>query len=209
MDPIAALVPKARRRWSKTDPVLARLAKEHPLPPSPLIEPDGFRALVASIVHQQVSLAAGRTIYGRLESSLRGHITATGVIRIGEARLREAGLSRAKSAYVLDLAFRTKAKEVDFTSFVDMPDEEVIATLTQVKGIGTWTAKMFLMFHLQRPDVHAPEDLGLRIAVSRFYGVPEKEAARAMDEMRPRWSPYSTVAARVLWNARRAIEQGA
>ncbi|MBW3582671.1 MAG: DNA-3-methyladenine glycosylase 2 family protein [Euryarchaeota archaeon] len=206
-DPIAALVPKACRRWSRTDPVLAHLAKRYPLPPSPLVEPDGFRSLVSSIIHQQVSLAAGRAIHERLRRALGGRISPTGILRVGEEALRAAGLSRSKAAYITDLAGRTKRKEIDFRSLHALPDDAVVDILTQVKGIGTWTAKMFLMFHLHRPDVCAPEDLGLRLAVVRFYDVPEQEAWAFMEENHQRWSPYATVAARVLWNARRAVDE--
>lgn len=203
-DPLLALLPAARSRWARTDRVLHRLAREHPPEPWPVDHHHGFEVLVASIIAQQVSLAAGRTIQMRVSAALGGRVTAERVLGADPKALRAAGLSKQKLAYVQDLAAKTAAGTVGFGRFPGMSDDEVIADLTAVKGIGVWTAKMFLMFHLLRPDVLAPEDLGLRIAVSRFYRVPAKRAAAFMERKRPDWSPYATLAARVLWHARRA-----
>lgn len=201
--PAHVLQPKATKHWAKTDPVLARLSRANPLPAEPGYgNVDGFAALVESIVHQQVSLAAGRTIHGRLKTVLGGKVTPRRVLNRSEEELRGAGLSRGKTAYILDLADKTLRGDVEFARFPTMPDEDVIAELVAVKGIGVWTAKMFLMFHLHRPDVFAPEDLGLRIGVSQVYGVPETKAAEFMATKREAWAPYNTVAARVLWQCR-------
>ncbi|MEA3190943.1 MAG: DNA-3-methyladenine glycosylase [Thermoplasmata archaeon] len=181
-----------------------RLSKANPLPAEQAIPgDDGFAALVTSIVHQQVSLAAGRTITANLVKTLGGKVTPRRVLNRDALELRQAGLSRAKAAYILDLAQRTQSKEVDFAAFSAMADDAVADSLVAVKGIGVWTAKMFLMFHLQRPDVLAPEDLGLRLAVANTYGVAPEDAAAFMREQGPAWSPYCSVAARVLWQSRR------
>ena len=202
-DPLLALLPKARRRLARTDPVMARILKEHP-PEARSLEPKApLAALVESITHQQVSLAAGRTIYGRVEAACGGAVAPAALLALGPERLRECGLSRPKAAYVLDLAARTASGEVDFARFPGMTDDEVIETLTRVKGIGAWTAKMFLLFHLSRPDVLAHEDLGLQIAVSQAYGVPREEAAATMKALGPKWSPYGSVVSLALWNWRR------
>ncbi len=202
---LQALQPTAERHWSKTDKVMAKLSRANPIPgDAPIKGTDGFAALVQSITHQQVSLAAGQTIHGRLVKVLGGFVTPRRVLNRSPDQLRAAGLSRGKSAYILDLADKTLRGEVEFARFEEMPDQAIIEELTAVKGIGDWTAKMFLMFHLQRPDVLAPEDLGLRIAVSNAYGVDPDEAADFMVARRPLWSPYCTVAARVLWLSRRS-----
>ncbi|HEX2065567.1 MAG TPA: hypothetical protein VHI93_02025, partial [Candidatus Thermoplasmatota archaeon] len=164
---------------------------------------DGFAALVTSITHQQVSLAAGRSIHAKLVKALGGKVTPRRILNRSEEDLRAAGLSRSKAACVRDLADKTLRGEVGFARFAEMGDEAIVAELTAVKGIGTWTAKMLLLFHLQRPDVFAPEDLGLRIATGLAYGVAPEEAAAHMGRMRPLWSPYNSVAARVLWQSRR------
>ena len=164
---------------------------------------DGFSTLVLSIVHQQVSMAAARTIQGRLIKLLGGKITPRRILNRSPDQLRAAGLSRAKAAYVLDLADKTARHDVEFDRFPTMTDEAILAELTAVKGIGTWTAKMFLMFHLHRPDVLPHEDLGLRLAVSEVYAIPMAKAAAFMQERQAAWSPYCSVASRVLWQSRR------
>lgn len=198
------LQPTAERRWARSDPLLHKLSKANPLDPDPPIaETDGFATLVTSIVHQQVSMAAARTIHGRLVAVLGGKVTPRRVLARSEAQLRAAGLSRSKAAYVLDLADKTLRKEVEFARFPSMPDDEILAELLEVKGIGVWTAQMFLMFHLHRPDVLPTGDLGLRLAVADVYGVPVEEAAAVMASRREAWSPYCSVASRVLWQSRR------
>lgn len=201
-DPLLALLPKARRRWASTDPILHAIAKEHPPRPRPETREDPFAALVSSIAHQQVSLAAGRAIYARLES-LGGSPDA--LLAAGPDGLRAAGLSRPKVAYVLDLSERVRSGALDLSRLGAMTDTDIIAALTEVKGIGVWTARMFLIFHLARPDVVAPEDLGLQIAVARAYKVPRNRAAAKMTKMARAWSPYGSVASLTLWNWRRVL----
>ncbi|MEA3137162.1 MAG: DNA-3-methyladenine glycosylase [Thermoplasmata archaeon] len=197
--------PEAEAHWAKTDKVLARLSRRNPLPSEPHdLSRDGFSTLVLSIVHQQVSMAAARTIQGRLIKLLGGTITPRRVLNRTPEQLRSAGLSRGKAAYILDLADKTARKDVEFDRFADMGDEAILAELTAVKGIGVWTAQMFLMFHLHRPDVLPTGDLGLRIAVAETYKVPVHEAADEMLARREKWSPYCSVASRVLWQSRRA-----
>lgn len=202
---LAALQPEAEAHWAKTDKTLARLSKRNPLPTEPhALSGDSFATLVLSIVHQQVSMAAARTIQARLVKLLGGKVTARRILNRTPEQLRSAGLSRAKAAYILDLADKTARGDVEFERFPDMTDEAILAELTAVKGIGAWTAQMFLMFHLHRPDVLATGDLGLRLAVADVYKVPVQEAADEMLSRRERWSPYCSVAARVLWLSRRS-----
>ncbi len=199
------LQPEAERRWARTDKALLRLSKANPIPAEPHeLNRDGFSTLVLSIVHQQVSMAAARTIADRLVKLLGGSITPRRILNRTQEQLRSAGLSRSKASYILDLADKTARGDVEFERFAEMGDEAILAELTAVKGIGTWTAKMFLLFHLHRPDVLPHEDLGLRLAVADVYGVPAKDAAEEMLERRERWSPYCSVASRVLWLSRRA-----
>lgn len=194
-------LPVAMAHWARTDPELARLAGEVAVERREEDEPDPFRALVRAIVHQQVSLAAGRTIYGRLAD--RTGPTPEGILAAGELALREVGLSRAKANYCLDLAQQVD-DGLDLAALSRLEDAEVIHQLTRIKGIGIWSAKMHLIFHMNRPDVLASEDLGVRLAVEKFYGVPEKQAAAWLEqEAKPKWSPHCTLACRVLWAARR------
>jgi len=159
-----------------------------------------FHALVQSICHQQVSIHAGRAIGARVDAT--SGKTPDGVLRAGPEKLRAAGLSRPKVAYVLDLAQKTRDKEVDFTRVGQMGDEEIIEMLTGVKGIGVWTAKMFLIFHMARPDVSAHEDLGIVLAVEQAYHVPRKRAGKKVQAMRDAWAPYNSLAMLTLWNSR-------
>ncbi|HUR69975.1 MAG TPA: DNA-3-methyladenine glycosylase 2 family protein [Candidatus Thermoplasmatota archaeon] len=202
--PVHPLRAKALRRWRESDPKLHAIARAVP-PPAPAYgQGHPFEALVQSIAHQQVSLQAGQSIFRRV-----GELgpTPEALLKAGPEKLRAAGLSRPKVAYVLDLADKAVTKVVDLDHISTMPDEQVIEQLTSVKGIGVWTAKMFLLFHLQRPDVLPHEDLGLQIAVAQHYGVSRKLAAKRIQKMRPAWSPYCSYASLVLWNSRR-VEMG-
>jgi len=196
---------KALARWARTDPTLHALAKRTPAPERALAGGTPFEALVESIAHQQVSIHAGRSIFARVRAL---GCTPAGLVAAGPDALRAAGLSRPKASYVLDLAQKAASGELDLDALAELPDEEVVAQLTRVKGIGVWTAKMFLLFHLDRPDVLPHEDLGLQLAVSDAYGVPREKAAKTMLRLAPAWSPYASYAALVLWNARRvAMEE--
>lgn len=203
LPPLYTLQPDAEKAWRKSDSTLHRLSRDNPLPADRVIAAeDPFSALVTSITHQQVSLAAGRTIHANLVRALGGKVTPRRVLSRSPEQLRAAGLSRSKTAYVQDLAARTLAGDVEFDRFPELADDAIVEELVAVKGIGVWTAKMFLIFFLERPDVFAPEDLGLRLAVSQAYGVPPEKAAGVMEKMRGKWSPYNSVAARVLWKSR-------
>lgn len=196
---------KALARWSRSDPVLYELARSTP-PPSPTLDRLApFSALVQSIAHQQVSLAAGKTIYARVAALGE---SPEAVLKAGPDALRAAGLSRPKVAYVLDLAEKAVTRTVDLEHISTLPDEAVIEQLTSVKGIGVWTAKMFLLFHLDRPDVLPFEDLGVQLAVVDAYRVPRKKAAKKIQALGPAWSPYASYASLVLWNSRR-VKMGA
>lgn len=202
--PLHLLQADAEAAWGKSDPVLAKLSRDNPLPAERVVPAgDPFAALVTSITHQQVSLAAGQTIHGRLVRALGGKVTPRRILARTPEQLRAAGLSRGKTAYIQDLAAKTLAGEVEFERFPAMDDAAIMGELTAVKGIGDWTAKMFLIFHLQRADVSAAEDLGLQIAATRFYGVPPKQAKAFLVERAPAWAPFNSVANLVLWHARR------
>src|SRR5688572_4096666 len=191
---------KALRRWAASDPVLHKVALATPAPYTPIVPTDAFGSLVQSIAHQQVSLAAGRSIFARVQ--LAG-TTPEALLKAGPDTLRAAGLSRPKVKYVLDLAEKATTGTVDLARISTMPDAEVVEQLTGVKGIGVWTAKMFLLFHLDRPDVLPHEDLGLQIAVAKAYRVPRAKAAAKMRRLAPAWSPYASLASLTLWNWRR------
>lgn len=174
------------------DPALARaLDVAGPLPLR--LRADGFGALFQAIVSQQVSVASANAIWARLESG--GLDTARGVQSAGPEGLRAAGLSRQKIAYAIALA----EAGIDFQALRAVPDSEVIATLTRVKGIGVWTAEIYAMFSLGRQDVFAPGDLALQEAARMIFELPERPTERALRQMAMDWSPWRAVAARLFF----------
>lgn len=161
-----------------------------------------FWILASAIIGQQVSTAAARTIRGRVEALVApDRPTAENIARLPVASLRSAGLSGAKASYLQDLANKTLAGEVRFDRLARLSDEAVIAHLTAVRGIGRWTAEMFLMFSLGRLDVLPVDDLGLRGAIRTFYDLAEQPSAEECRRIAEPWRPYATVASWYCWQA--------
>lgn len=192
-------LPAAIKRWQATDPVLADLARRRPPGPRPGRRDSAFATLVESLLHQQVSLAAGRSIVRRVRTACGGRITPQAIVRLSPQRLRAAGVSRQKQSYIRDLARRTRSGALDFRRLASQSDDEVVEALTAVRGIGPWTAKMFLLFHLERPNVVSPEDFGLRLAASRIYRVRLSRTSRFLESRARVWSPYGSLACLTLW----------
>ena len=161
----------------------------------------GFETLVRSIVYQQLSGKVAKVIFGRLVEAAGGQLTPEAILKLRPARMRKAGLSKQKTAYIRDLSRLTKSGALDFTALPGLPDDEVIAMLTQVKGIGVWTAHMFLMFALERPNVLPTGDLGIRMAIRKEYGMEELPNAKQIEERAVAWHPYCTVACWYLWRS--------
>jgi DNA-3-methyladenine glycosylase II len=173
---------------------------------------DHYGALVRAIVGQQLSTRAARAIYGRLLERFGGRPpTPEEVLADDPDSLRiAAGLSHAKVRYLRSLAEHVRDASLELDRLSELPDDEVIAELTAVRGIGVWSAQMFLMFTLGRPDVVASGDLGIRRAVMLRYGLPELPAPAAVEEIAERWRPYRTLACLYLWqslDARPAVEE--
>jgi DNA-3-methyladenine glycosylase II len=156
-------------------------------------KPDGFSALLAAIISQQVSVASANAIRARMAAA--GYDSRAAVALAGEDDLRAAGLSRQKASYALALAHSA----VDFDALRDLPDDQVIETLVAVKGIGRWTAEIYAMFALGRADVFAPNDLALQEAARHLFDLPARPSERALRQMSLAWSPWRAVAARCLF----------
>jgi len=190
---------KALTHLRKSDPVLAAIiASVGPYKPS-YHEPT-FRALVRSVVFQQLAGAAARTIFNRLEAACDGDVTPASILKLSDAQLRAVGLSKQKLSYVRSLAELTQSGEIVFEKLGEMDDEDIIEHLTRVKGIGRWTAQMFLMFALRRPDVMPYVDLGLNSAIKKHYR-KRKLKPLHIDKISKGWQPYRSIACWYLWRS--------
>jgi DNA-3-methyladenine glycosylase II len=158
---------------------------------------------VRSIIGQQVSVHAARAIYGRLTDRFGGRPpTPAEILADDPDELRAAaGMSRAKTAFLRSLAEHVVRGELELERLDDLSNEDVMAELVAVKGIGVWTAHMFLMFQLERPDVLPVGDLGIRRAIERLYDLPELPSPARMEEIAEPWRPYRTLACRYLWRS--------
>ena len=163
--------------------------------------PPDFETLVKSIVSQQLSGRVASVIFGRLSAAVKGVITAETILKLRPSRMRSLGLSNQKVAYIRDLARQTRDGQVVFADLPALPDHEVIRRLTEVKGIGVWTAHMFLIFALQLTDVLPTGDLGIRNAIRKAYQLEALPTPEEMEQMAHRWRPYCSVASWYLWRS--------
>jgi DNA-3-methyladenine glycosylase II len=164
--------------------------------------PNAYEALARAIVGQQLSTKAARSIWERLVDILGGAFPRPAeLVAVDAERIRGAGLSRSKVNFLRDLAERVEDGRLDLRALVDMSDEDVIAALTEIKGIGPWTAEMFLIFHLGRPDVVSTGDLGIRRAVQVEYGLDELPGPTDLERIAEPWRPHRTLACLYLWRS--------
>ena len=163
---------------------------------------DAYGTLLRAIVGQQLSVKAAATIFDRVLALFGGRIpTAEELLDADEDVLRSAGLSGRKVEYMKDLASRTLSGELELDRFSELDDETIVAELTAVRGLGVWTAHMFLIFHLERPDVLPVGDLGVRNAVAAAYGLGETPSPAEMEKIAAPWRPYRTLASLYLWES--------
>ena len=172
--------------------------------------PERFPALVRAIIFQQLAGRAAQTILDRFVKVVGGSRfpTPAMVLAASDETLRAAGLSRGKMSYLRDLAGHVRDRTLNFHRFAGMDDDAIITDLTRVRGIGRWTAEMFLMFNLHRPDVFPVDDLGVRNAVARLYAMSAPPPPKALREFGERWRPYRSVAAWYLWQSLRIVTPG-
>ncbi len=191
---------KARRSLARRDPILRDLMRRHGacgLADSQHTDP--FQALVRAIISQQLSTRAAAAIAARVDALLDGSSTPANLAQVSDAQLRSAGLSGQKVSYLRALYEQVAGGSLSLEALDSMPDEEVIAALTQVKGIGRWTAEMFLMFRLHRPDVLPVGDLGISKAVQRAYRLRTLPSPTRLLRLGESWRPYRSVACWYLW----------
>ena len=202
------------RELMRADKVLRRLMEERG-PIDPEIDrrgsrPDPWEALARAIVGQQLSTKAARSIWEKLIGQFDGKLpTPEQLLRKRRETLRKAGLSNAKVEFLRDLAERVKDGRLDLERLKELPDEDVVAQLIEVKGIGSWTAEMFLIFHLGRPDVVSVGDLGIRRAVQIAYGITDLPGPEELTKLAEEWRPRRTLACLYLWRSLDATPVGA
>jgi DNA-3-methyladenine glycosylase II len=198
--------PKAVAALREADPVMAALVERN----SAVVRRDlkrerpgdAYGTLIRSIVGQQLSTKAAATIYRRVLELFGKHTpTPKQLLKADPEKLRAAGLSRAKVAYLRDLAEHVEDGALELERLPDLPDEEVAAQLTAIKGLGQWTADMFLMFHLGRPDILPVGDQGIRRAIQVEYGLRKLPDAKRMQTIAKPWRPYRTLASLYLWSS--------
>jgi DNA-3-methyladenine glycosylase II len=211
--PPGAHARKPARGWSKddralmkADKVLRRLMEEGgPIDPKTdrrASRPDPYEALARAIVGQQLSTRAAASIWSKLTALFDGGMPdAEALLRRRPQTLRKAGLSGAKVEFLRDLARRVRDGRLDLDRLKDLPDADVVAQLIEVKGVGQWTAEMFLIFHLGRSDVAAVGDLGIRRAVQIAYGLDELPGPAELERIAEPWRPHRTLACLYLWRS--------
>src|SRR5579863_8485257 len=211
---------KAVNHLKKSDPII-RAIIERVGPYRMQYGQAEFQSLAEAIVYQQLNGNAAETIFNRFAALARDPLTPGGILKLSDVQMRSVGLSKQKSSYLKDLASKTSTGELDFARLAELSDEDVIEHLTQVKGIGVWTAQMFLMFSLKRPNVLPTGDFGVRIAMYKHYldvqraKVAKKSATTRksrkrkiklptpaqMEKIAKCWEPYRSVACWYLWKS--------
>jgi DNA-3-methyladenine glycosylase II len=211
--PAGAHARKRALKWSADDRALMRADKalkrvmEERGPIDPEIDrrgsrPDPYEAVARAIVGQQLSTKAARSIWAKLLEQFDGETPdPKALLRKRPQTLRKAGLSNAKVEFLRDLAKRVTDGRLDLDRLKKLPDEDVIAELIEVKGVGQWTAEMFLIFHLARPDVVSVGDLGIRRAAQIAYGMDELPGPEELEKLAEVWRPHRTLACLYLWRS--------
>ena len=194
----------AVRHLKKSDPVLAAII-ERVGPYRLTFREPTFETLARAIAFQQLNGKAAKSIYDRLVDVAGGSLTPDSILALTPEQMRAVGLSRQKLAYMRDLAERTRSGEIDFARLPQMSDQEVIEHLTRVKGIGVWSAQMFLMFALRRPNILPTADYGVRAAIKKHYRKRKLPDHKQIVKLARVWHPYCSVACWYLWRSGETI----
>ena len=189
----------AIKHFKKVDPLLYEVAAS--INPFVLEKTtNSFVRLVRAIVGQQLSVKAASTIFGRFEKLFKKGITAEAILKLKDDDIRACGISYPKIKYIKDLSEKVHTKQLLLDAFETADEETIIQNLTTVKGIGIWSAEMFLMFAMAKPDVFSVGDLGLRNAMIKLYGLKDPTTEDFL-KISKKWSPYRTYACRILWES--------
>jgi DNA-3-methyladenine glycosylase II len=191
---------KALNHLKKSDPIISEIIKR--VGPYRIEYGDPvFHSLAEAIVYQQLNGKAAVSIFNRFAAMAGEPLTPEGILKLTDQQMRSAGLSKQKTSYLRDLAERTHRGELKFEGLKDLSDEQVIEQLTQVKGIGVWTAHMFLMFSLRRANVLPTGDFGIRMAMKKHYKKRKPPTPQQMEKIAKCWAPYRSVACWYLWRS--------
>ncbi len=191
---------KALNHLKKSDPIISEIIKR--VGPYRIEYGDPvFHSLAEAIVYQQLNGKAAVSIFNRFAAMAGEPLTPEGILKLTDQQMRSAGLSKQKTSYLRDLAERTHRGELKFEGLNDLSDEQVIEQLTQVKGIGIWTAHMFLMFSLRRANVLPTGDFGIRMAMKKHYKKRKPPTPQQMEKIAKCWAPYRSVACWYLWRS--------
>lgn len=185
-------------RLASSDAHLGRIIAEHGLPRR-LTRPASFQTLILLILEQQVSLDSARVAYDRLEELIPG-VEATALAGLSDQQLRGVGFSRQKTRYARELTDRVLGGQLDLSALASMGDDEIRRELTSVPGIGPWTADVFLMSSLERPDIWPTGDRALQVGTAEALGLTDVPRPTELDAIGERWRPHRTVAAQILWH---------
>lgn len=191
---------KAINHLKKSDPILRGIIERVGACRMEFGPPE-FHSLAEAIVYQQLNGKAAVTIFKRFAELAGDPLTPEGILKLTDAQLRSVGLSKQKSAYLKDLAAKTRDGQLDFSKLPALTDEELIQHLTQVKGIGVWTAQMFLMFTLKREDVLPTGDYGIQAAIRKHYKKRKMPKPEVMKKIARPWAPYRSIACWYLWRS--------
>src|ERR1700739_3973283 len=191
---------KAVIHLKKSDPVL-RAIIDRVGPCRMEFGPAEFCSLAEAIVYQKLNGKAAVTIFKRFAVLAGEPLTPEGILKLTDAQLRSVGLSKQKSAYLKDLAAKTASGALDFSRLHELSDEEVIKHLTQVKGIGVWTAHMFLIFSLRRPNVLPTGDYGVQMAIKKHYRKRKLPKTKDVEKIARAWAPYRSIACWYMWRS--------
>jgi DNA-3-methyladenine glycosylase II len=191
---------KALLHLKKTDPVMRAIIERVGPCRMQFGEPK-FHSLAEAIVYQQLNGKAAATIFKRFGALAGDPLTPEGILKLAPQQMRSAGLSKQKTSYLFDMAERASRGELDFSRLPKMSDDEIIEHLTQVKGVGVWTAHMFLMFTLRRPNILPTGDYGVRMAIKKAYNKRKPPKPEMMEKIARPWVPYRSIACWYLWQS--------
>jgi len=191
---------KAINHLNKSDPVLAAIIEKIGPCKMQFGEPT-FHSLAEAILYQQLNGKAAVTIFNRFTALAGDPLTPEGILKLTDTQMRGVGLSKQKNSYLRDLSEKTKAGLLEFERLPELSEQEVIEHLTQVKGIGVWTAHMFLMFTLRRPDILPTGDYGVQAAIKKYYGKRKWPKPAVMEKIAKPWVPYRSIACWYLWKS--------